>query len=467
MRCLSLAVACLALFLAACAVPHARAGSAVARHDDQLTVDAGRLIVVTVDNASQPFLSEPGSTPRSYSSSGLYAVGDQARRISDALAHDYRLRPIREWPIAPLRVHCLVYEIPEGADRDDILRRLTADRRVKLAQPMQVFSALSGRGPGSGAAVATAGGTLAGSTAASGNAPYNDPYFSLQHGFTEVDAADAQQWSRGEGVRVAIIDTGVATSHPDLRGRVTLSRNFVDGDQGSFETDRHGTEVAGIIGADANNGVGIVGIAPAVELQVYKACQPSQPTAMDAQCNSFTLARALGAALDAHAQIINLSLGGPADPLLAQIVRYGLQHGIMFVGAVPANGALDGFPLNVGGVIAVDVIGRAGGGPAVLHAPGRDIVSTAPGGSYDFVTGSSFAAAHVTGVLALLHARRPELGSDALASILTRTGTQQADGLTINACAALDAVRAVNGCTRLSGPVDGRNPCTSSCRAAL
>jgi subtilisin family serine protease len=457
MRCLSFAVACLALILGACAMPHARADSVEARHDDQLTVDAGRLIVVTVDNTSQPFLSEPGSTPRSYSSSGLYAVGDQARRISDALAHDYRLQPIREWPIAPLRVHCLVYAIPEGADRDDILRRLAADRRVKLAQPMQVFSALSGHGTGSSAAVVSA----------SGNAPYNDPYFSLQHGFTEVDAADAQQWSRGEGVRVAIIDTGVATSHPDLRGRVTVSRNFVDGDQGSFETDRHGTEVAGIIGADANNGVGIVGIAPAVQLQVYKACQPSQPAAMDAQCNSFTLARALGAAVDAHAQIVNLSLGGPADPLLAEIVRYGLQHGIMFVGAVPEDGVLDGFPLNIGGVIAVDVIGRAGGAPAILHAPGRDIVSTAPGGSYDFVTGSSFAAAHVTGVLALLHAQRPELGADALATILTRTGTQQADGLMINACAALDAVRGNSACARVTGPAESRSPCTSSCRAAL
>ncbi|HEX4376920.1 MAG TPA: S8 family serine peptidase, partial [Steroidobacteraceae bacterium] len=207
-------------------------------------------------------------------------------------------------------------------------------------------------------------------------------------------------------------------------------------------------------------GVGIVGIAPAVQLQVFKACQPSQPAAMDARCNSFTLARALGAAVDAHAQIVNLSLGGPADPLLSQIVRYGVQHGILFVGAVPENGSLEGFPVNIDGVIAVDVIGRVDGAAAVLHAPGRDIVSTAPGGSYDFVTGSSFAAAHVTGVLALLRAQRPELGADALSSLLTRTGTEQAGGFSINACAALDALRSMSGC-RASG-------CTaSSCRASL
>ncbi|HEX4376661.1 MAG TPA: S8 family serine peptidase, partial [Steroidobacteraceae bacterium] len=260
MRCFSFAAVCLALVLAACVVtPGARAGGAEAKRDDALTVDAGRLIVVTVDNSNQPFVSEPGSTPRGYATSNLYSVGDQARRVSAALAHDYRLQQLREWPIAQLRVHCLVYAIPPGADRGDILRRLAADRRVKLAQPMQVFSALSDRGSGDRAAAKTGGASprASATTPANGssNTPYNDPYFALQHGFAEVDAADAQQWSRGEGVRVAIIDTGVATSHPDLRGRVTLSRNFVDGDRTAFETDRHGTEVAGIIGADANNGV--------------------------------------------------------------------------------------------------------------------------------------------------------------------------------------------------------------------
>ena len=60
----------------------------------------------------------------------------------------------------------------------------------------------------------------------------------------------------------------------------------------SFETDRHGTGVAGIIGADANNNVGIVGVAPSARLQIYKACQPLQPHSLEAQCNSFTLAQA-------------------------------------------------------------------------------------------------------------------------------------------------------------------------------
>lgn len=407
--------------------------------DATLSVTSDRLILVTIDNGIQVLIGEPGSTPHGYSATGSYSVGDQARKVTAALAHDYGLQKVREWPIAPLKVQCLVFALPKDADRESLLQRLAADRRVKLAQPMQVFNALGSIG-------STARSADPESPIAAVDAPYNDPYFGLQHGFTEIDAAAAQQWSRGEGVSVAIIDTGVATTHPDLEGRIAMTRNFVDDDLQSFLSDRHGTEVAGIIGADANNGVGIVGIAPAVRLQVYKACEPAQPHAMQAVCNSFTLARALGAAIDARAQIVNLSLGGPADPLLTELVSYGVQHGVIFVGAVPENGHLDGFPVAIAGVIAVDVTGRSVHVPGVLHAPGRDIVSTAPGASYDFASGSSFAAAHVTGAIALLRARAPALSSSALRMALDRTASLRVDGDTINICAALDALQQRDDC---------------------
>jgi subtilisin family serine protease len=327
--------------------------------------------------------------------------------------------------------------VPPSADRDALLRRLSADDRVKLAQPLQLFSALGDGEVGNPPPVPRPG--------AVGDSPYNDPYYGLQHGFNEIDAAAAQQWSRGEGVSVAIIDTGVETTHPDLDGRVAITRNFIDEDAKSFQSDRHGTEVAGIIAADANNGLGIVGIAPGVRLQIYKACQPVHPKSMEAVCNSFTLARALGAAVEAHAQIVNLSLGGPADPLLTQLVSYAVQHGTVFVGAVPENGRLDGFPLGVAGVIAVDESGRSEHTSGVLHAPGRDIVSTAPGNSYDFVSGSSFAAAHVTGAIALLRARLPNLSATTLYTVFERTHSQQA-GNSIDICAALDALQPHDDC---------------------
>jgi hypothetical protein len=428
-----LVIAALSITLLACT--SARLSSTQGHNDGALNVASDRLIVVTVDNGTGALLAAPGSTPHAYSATGGYTVSDQARAVTTALAHDYRLRKVREWPISSLKVHCLVFAVPVDADREALLRRLSADRRVKLAQPLQLFGVLGSQSVSSAGPHRTPTAT-----------PYNDPYFGLQHGFSEISAGAAQQWSRGEGVSVAIIDTGVAIGHPDLDGRIELSRNFIDDDMKAFQTDRHGTEVAGIIGAIANNGVGIVGIAPAARLQIYKACEPAKPHSMEAVCNSFTLARALGAAIDAHVQIVNLSLGGPADPLLSQLVSYGEQHGAVFVGAVPESGRLDGFPLDIAGVIAVDESGRSVKSPGVLHAPGRDIVSTAPGGGYDFASGSSFAAAHVTGAIALLRSRAPSLSARSLRALLERTRGPDDDGEMINVCAALDALQLRSDC---------------------
>ncbi len=276
---------------------------------------------------------------------------------------------------------------------------------------------------------------------------YNDPYFSLQSAFNAIEVGAAQRWSSGDGVRVAIVDTGVDRNHPDLLGRVELTANFVDQDMRAFDGDRHGTAVAGLIGAVANNNIGIVGIAPAARLQIYKACEPSQPQALEASCNSFTLALALSAAIDADAQIVNLSLGGPADPLLTQLVQYAERRGMVFVGAVPQDGSRSGFQLDVPGVIAADVSGR-GHSTGVLYAPGRDIVTLAPAGHYDFESGSSFAAAQVSGAIALLLAQAPHLSSAQIFAALDRSQSHLEHGDdAINVCAALAAVRPQDDCT--------------------
>jgi hypothetical protein len=120
---------------------------------------------------------------------------------------------------------------------------------------------------------------------------------------------------------------------------------------------------------------------------------------------------------------------------------------MVFVGAVPEDGRLDGFPLGIAGVIAVDQTERAGTPDAVLHAPGRDVLSLAPAGRYDFATGSSFAAAHVTGAIALLRARVPGLDAATLFAVLQRTRTHDEQGDRINVCAALAAVEPQDDCT--------------------
>ena len=108
--------------------------------------------------------------------------------------------------------------------------------------------------------------------------------------------------------------------------------------------------------------------------------------------------------LDSH--IINLSLSGPEDPLLRQLIEKALEKGIIVIAAVPGKNQIGGFPANIQGAIAVGVGGEAN--DTEIIAPGQDILTTVPHQAYDFMTGSSFATPHVAGVAALLMQLHPD-----------------------------------------------------------
>jgi subtilisin family serine protease len=255
-----------------------------------------------------------------------------------------------------------------------------------------------------------------------------------------MDVPDAQAWSRGEGVKVAVIDTGVDVEHPDLRASVAVAQNFVDADDQQFRRDRHGTEIAGVIAAIANNRQGIVGVAPAARLLIFKACWQAAPGADAAHCNSFTLARALAAALDAHAQVVNLSLAGPDDPLLSDLIREGLRRGIVFVGAAgDAASAGDGL-MHHPGIIEVASAEQHTMLGAALFAPGREILTLLPGGHYDFASGDSIATAQVTGVVALLLAKDRTVTPAMAYQLLRDTSVAGPVGGHVDACAAVIAL---------------------------
>lgn len=388
--------------------------------DQQEKATPERYIVVAVDDAAVPAPPPAGGTPRAYDGIAGYGPSWRARATLHQLAMAYALRAVNAWPIHPLRLHCAVFRIAENADRGSLLAALSRDPRVKLAQPLQTF------------ATQTLG--------------YNDPYVGLQRGFAQMDVADAQVVSQGDGVRVAIIDTGVDTLHPDLRGRVAGSGNFVDDDVERFRRDRHGTEIAGVIAAVANNHEGIVGVAPRARLLLYKACWQAQEDADPANCNSFTLAQALVASMDAHVQIINLSLAGPADPLLHELLREAERRGILIVGAAAEQGQNGPGLMDVPGVIEVASVGNEAASAGSIHAPGREILTLLPGGHYDFASGDSIATAQVTGLLALLLAKEPRIKSAAAERLLrassVREGDREDGDDSVDACAALASLLA-------------------------
>lgn len=386
------------------------------------SLDAGRDIVLAVADPLTPPAMHAGSSLLGYVPASHYGgAGMRAARTLTSLKQRYGWRELEGWPIKSLGLYCIVLQPVNGSDRAALLKQLAADDRVRLVEPLRSFSVYS--------------------DPPSAPHRYNDPYVDLERGFLAIDAAGAHAYSQGKGVDVAVVDTGVDTRHPDLRGQIRGVYNEVDEDAATFDGDHHGTEVAGIIAAVANNHVGIVGMAPQATLSIYKACWYPSELGAGARCNSFTLAKALAAVLEnTGARVVNLSLGGPADPLLSMLLEQLLKQDRILVAAMPPDGDLGGFPDTTPGVIVVRTSGTSNAPPDVLSAPGRDILTTQPDGGYDFSSGSSMAAAHVSGIAALLVSLAPGLDGRAIHDLLLRS-SKLVDGTTeVNAAAAVAAL---------------------------
>ncbi|MGI9334650.1 MAG: S8 family serine peptidase [Gammaproteobacteria bacterium] len=361
---------------------------------------------------------------------------------SRAIARDYELREIDGFPLESIGVQCVVYEVPEprAADPeslDVIVERLGRDPRVESAQRNQAFYSLAGEPEGG--------------------------YAKYQYGLASIGADRAHTSSTGKGVIVAVIDTGVDTGHDDLSGQFANTRSFVrDGDR-EFVNDAHGTAVAGIIAARADE-TGIVGVAPDADLLALKACwyprsSGAQVSDGRARCSSWSLALAVDFAIESGAQVLNLSLTGPSDPLLTQLIDKALERDRIVVAAAASTRTGEAsFPASldaVVGVVSSDIDGRVqtvgwNKRGHLVAAPGVEILTTAPDQRYGFKSGSSLAAAHVSGVLALMLQAAPALDAVRAATLLNATTRPliRAAGASaptigqVDACAALHVLGA-------------------------
>jgi subtilisin family serine protease len=372
-----------------------------------------------MSSATRAGPSGPGYRRRS--SSYLTSVG--VKRKANRIANDFDLVTLDEWPIISLKVHCLVFGVADEVQVEELLLRLRQRPEVESAQRLNEFK-VSGTNTGGS----------------------DDPYVKLQHNLATLELVQAHSWSLGDGTNVTIIDTGADLEHPELRSQIASHHNFVDNKDGDFSTDAHGTAVAGVIGAASDNGVGMIGVAPLTRLSVLKACWHEQDKAL-AICNSFTLAKALGHAIESDTDIINLSFGGPTDELLGRLLRKAMNRGVVVVAAAPSQ-TTAGFPAGVTGVIVVDSNDQADRHNVArrfsINAPGADILVPVPYGGYDYASGSSLAAAHVSGIVALLVARRPDLSSEQINTLLV--ASQLTAHESVNACRALAALLRESGC---------------------
>jgi subtilisin family serine protease len=338
-----------------------------------------------------------------YGSGYTDAAREQAQaRVARRLAGELGLSIATQWPMPSLGMECVVMSLPPGASVPASIAALQNHAEVAWAQPVNEFEA---RG-------------------------HADPLYPLQPAARVWRLDDLHTMATGRHVTVALVDSGVDAEHPDLLHAVETSANFVDGER--YVAESHGTALAGVVAARADNGIGMVGIAPDARLMALRACWE-----VDAQrtlCNSVSLAKALTFAIDHHADIINMSLSGPVDPLVGRLIDLALSRRQQVVAAVDARARDGGFPADHPGVVAVadDADSPLAG---AWGAPSRDLPATAPGGGFRMVTGSSFGAAEVSGLLALLRQvgdTPPEAGARL---VRTRAGG-------IDACASMLRMRA-------------------------
>jgi subtilisin family serine protease len=280
-------------------------------------------------------------------------------------------------------------------------------------RPVETVAAAMSSAPGVGFAVPNGLYRLQGSA--------GTPSHDLQYALPKMRVPAAQAMGRGRGMTIAVIDSGVDAHHPSLKNAqltvVDATKRGIDG------PDMHGTAIAGIISASG----GMIGIAPEAKIVAVRAFA-SEKLGSPPETDATTLAIAVDTAFSRGARIFNMSFAGRREPLLIEAIDAAYAQGAVFVAAAGNDGpdAPPAYPAAHDKVIAItatdeedeiyDYANR--GGYVLAAAPGVNILAPVTGQGFDYLSGTSFAAAHVTGVIALMMERNPHLAAQDVRRIL-------------------------------------------------
>ncbi len=307
-------------------------------------------------------------------------TGDQAP-LSARLRDKYGLIPLSQFDLETLNISMAVYAT-EGSV-PELVAALALEPGILLAQPDYIFRTL--------------------------DATETEPLAEMQSLHKLLNIQGLHQRLQGKGIRIAVIDTGIDSGHQDLKNRLLARHNLLEDSPDVPEL--HGTAVAGIIAAE-RNGVGISGIAPGSKILALRACRQLAEEFPQGECYSSAIARALDIAIAERVQITNMSYGAAQpDPIVSRLLDAGHRQGMLFVAPVGNNPLQQTptFPASHPAVIAVagtDEEGRPLPNAALsvqadVSAPAENIFTTIPGDRYNFLSGTSFSSATITGLLAL------------------------------------------------------------------
>jgi serine protease len=304
-----------------------------------------------------------------------------------------------------------------------------------------------------------------------------------------LQVRNAWRYSMGNKVLVAVLDTGVSGSHPDLVGSVTQGPDYTG--TGTPRTSRywglHGTNMAGIIaghGSGPGHTAGILGIAPKARILSIRVTwenkDPARTESANLTANRDAVAKAIRYAVDHGAQVINMSLGGGnstynGNPTEQTAIDYARSKGAVLVASMGNDGAGQNqrnFPAAYPGVIAVGATDRNFKPLKLTNrqnyvsvaAPGQNVFSTTVNGGYSRGTGTSSATAIVAGVVALIKARYPKLSPDQVKQAIETGATHRPAGGhdDVIGYGVVNALKALKAAFRLSKSAPAAVPSASS-----
>jgi Subtilase family len=302
------------------------------------------------------------------------------------------------------------FRITNGRSPAEIIRALAAIQLVAVAQPNYLYTLQQ-----------------QGDDAASrdDSEPKGDP---AQYMLEKLKISDVHRMVRGTNVPIAVIDSEIDVTHPDLEGVVTKRFDAVGAPENSHA---HGTGMAGAIAAHRR----LLGTAPAARLLAVHAFST---TAATAESTTFNILKGVNWSVQEGVRIINMSFAGPRDPSLERALKAAYDKGIVLIAAAGNAGPKSPplFPGAIPFVIAVTATdvddklftGANRGKYISVAAPGVDILVPAPEGEYQMTTGTSVAAAEVSGIVALLLERNPKLTPADIRRILTASAKRLAPG---------------------------------------
>ena len=323
----------------------------------------------------------------------------QPTATDNALAQDYGIQRVSSDTNTLLGSRFVHFRIPDSRTADTVIAALLNDNRVLFAQRNNRYVVNQ---------------AYKSSAASSG----------LQYALTKIRLAGAHAVGQGQGVKVAVIDSGIDRNHVDLRRGI--ADHFDAAPKKGLVVDAHGTAIAGIIRAD-----GLAkGVAPQADILSVRAFFKTKGQ-KSAQSSTVILLRAMDWVAQNGAKVVNMSFAGAKDPTLERAIDKLVERKVHLVAAGGNNGpeAPAAYPAAYDGVIAVTATDtndklytKANRGKYIeLAAPGVDVFVLAPKGTHSFSTGTSMAAAHVSGLIALIVQQRRNIDQQAVREILIST----------------------------------------------